>query len=123
MPNDEMDFEMNAMGSEVNHDRYPDLYFHESGWLIAYPIETFARPMATVLEEATRMLKEDAEKLGVKALRNFWSGNYSLGVGLKTKNPTEEEKKKLYDAFEYLKNIEWPGGMGVQKETLVRIPL
>jgi len=123
MSNDEMYFEMNAMGEEVNHDKYPDLYLHESGWLIAYPIEIFTRPTTVVLEEATKMLKEGAEKSGVKPFCKFLSGNYTFAIGLKTKSPTKEEKEKIYKAFEYLKNIEWLGGMGVQKETLVRIPL
>jgi hypothetical protein len=96
----------------INSYHYPDLYYHNSGWLIAYPIEVFHRPSNMNLRKAVKELKKEAKKFGVTPFVKFWSGNYSFGIRLKTKNPTREENEKIYYAFKHLKNLDWPGSIG-----------
>ncbi len=113
--NDELFFEIAHPLEPINSYHYPDLYFHSSGWLIAYPIEIFFRPSNTKLEKAIKKLKKETGKSGVIPFVTFWSGNYSFGIRFKTKKPTREEEQKIYDAFNHLKQIDWPGGIGIYK--------
>ena len=101
----------------INSYHYQDLYYHSSGWLIAYPIEVFHRPSIMELKKAIKKLKKETKKFGVMPFVTFWSGNYSFGIRLKTKNPTREENGKIYKAFKNLKNIDWPEGFGLYKSS------
>ena len=108
----------------INSYHYPDLYYHSSGWLIAFPVEVFVRPSNMNLGKAIKKLKKETKELGVIPFVKFWSGNYSFGIKLKTKNPTREENQKIYDAFNHLRHIDWPGGLGLynskQRNTYMR---
>jgi hypothetical protein len=44
MCGDELVFDMPHPLEPINSYHYADLYYHSSGWLIAYPIEIFYRP-------------------------------------------------------------------------------
>lgn len=99
----------------INSYHYPDLYHHSSGWLITFPVEVFIRPSNMNLRKAIKKLKKETKELGVIPFVKFWSGNYSFGIRLKTKNPTREENQKMYDAFNHLRHIDWPGGLGLYK--------
>ena len=112
---DELIFDMPYPLEPINSYHYPDLYHHSSGWLIIYPIEVFHRPNNMNLRKAIKELKKKSEELGVIPFVKFWSGNYSFGIRLKTKNPTREENQKIYDAFNHLRHIEWPSGFGLYK--------
>ena len=98
----------------VNSYHYPDLYYHSSGWLIAYPVEVFHRPINMNLRRAAKKLKKESKEFEVIPFVTYWSGNYSFGIRLKTKNTTREENEKIYNAFAHLKNIVWAGGFGIK---------
>jgi len=133
MSNDEIFFEMTFPMAPVDQHHfpelgrysYPDLYHIASssfgcpGYLVANPIETFAnvsgRARNREMVENLTMLKEGAEKFGVEPCVAYWSGNYSFGVRIETKNPTRKEAEKVCKALGHLKNIEWLGGMGVHE--------
>lgn len=100
----------------VNSYHYPDLYYHRSGWLIAYPIEIFYRPNNVDLKKAIKKLKKESKEFGVIPFVKYWSGNYSFGVRLKTKNPTKENQK-IYKALKHLKSIDWSGGSNLCKSS------
>ena len=99
----------------INSYYYPGLYFHSSGWLIEYPIEVFHRPSNVDLKKAIIKFKKESKKFGVTPFVKYWSGNYSFGIRLKTKNPTREENEKIYCAFKHLKHMDWPSGFGLYK--------
>ena len=101
----------------VNSYHYPDLYYHSSGWLIAYPVEVFHRPSNMNLRRAIKKLKKESKEFGVIPFVTYWSGNYSFGIKLKTKNPTREENENIYNAFKKLKNMVWPGGFGLYESS------
>lgn len=46
----------------INSHRYPDLYNHYSGWLIAYPIEVFQRQSNVDLKKAIKKLKKESKE-------------------------------------------------------------
>ncbi len=100
---------------QIDSYHYPDLYHHSSGWLIVYPVEVFHRPNNMNLRKAIKKLKKETKELGVIPFVKFWSGNYSFGIRLKTKNPTRKENEKIYDAFKHLRHLDWPGGFGLYK--------
>jgi hypothetical protein len=101
----------------INSYHYPDLYYHSSGGLIAYPIEVFHRPSNVDLKKAIKKLKKESKEFGVIPFVKYWFGNYSFGIRLNTKNPTREENEKIYNAFKHLKNIAWTGGFGLYKSS------
>ena len=101
----------------INSYHYPDLYYHSSGLLIAYPIEVFHRPSNVDLKKAIEKLKKKSKEFGVIPFVKFWSGNFSFGIRLNTKNPTREENEKIYKAFKHLKKMDWPGGFGLYKSS------
>jgi hypothetical protein len=114
---EELIFHMPHPLEPINSYHYPDLYYHSSGWLIAYPIEVFYRPTDVDLKKAIKKLKKESKKIGVIPFVKHWSGNYSFGIRLNTKNPTREENKKVYKAFKHLKNMDWSGGFGLYKSS------
>jgi hypothetical protein len=109
----ELTFDVPYPLEPINSYHYPDLHHHSSGWLIAFPVEVFVRPSNMNLRKAIKKLKKETKKLGVIPFVTFCSGNYSFGIRLKTKNPTKEENQKMYDAFNDLRHIDWPGGFGL----------
>ena len=115
MYGDELIFHVPHPLEPINSYHYPDLYYHSSGWLIAYPIEVLYRPDKVDLKKAIRKLKNESKRFGVIPFVKYWSGNCSFGIRLNTKAPTREENEEIFTAFKYLKNIEWPGGFGLYK--------
>ncbi len=113
MYGDELFFVIPHPLEPIDSYHYPDLYYHSSGWLIAYPIEVFHRPSNVDLKKAIKKLKKEAKKFGVTPFVKYWFGNYSFGIRLNTKNPSKEENERIYKAFKHLKNIDWPGGFGL----------
>ncbi len=101
----------------INFYHYPDLYFHSSGLLIAYPIEVFHRPSNRNLKKAIKKLKQDSKEFEVIPFVQYWFGNYSFGIKLNTRNPTREQNEKISKAFKHLKNIDWPGGFGLYQSS------
>ena len=88
-------FEIPYQLKSINSYHYSDLYYHSSGWLIAYPIEFFLRPNKVDLKKAVRILKKETKDFGVTTFMKCWFGNYSFGIRLKTKNPTREKNEKI----------------------------
>ena len=72
---DELIFEIPYPLITIDSYHYPDLYYHSSGWLIAYPIEVFYRPSNVDLKKAIKKLKKESEKFGIIPFVTFWSGN------------------------------------------------
>jgi hypothetical protein len=109
----ELTFDIPYPLEPINSYHYPDLYFHSSGSLIAYPIEVFHRPSKKNIEKSIKKLKRKSKELEVIPFVKCWSGNYSFGIRLSTKNPTREEIEKIYEAFNHLKSIDWSGGFEI----------
>ena len=114
---DELFFDIPHPLEPINSYKYPNLYYHSSGLLLVYPIEVFHRPNEKNIKKALQKLKNESKEFGVIPFVKFWSGNYSFGIKLETKNPTKEENEKIYDAFKHLKNVDWPGGFGLYKSS------
>ena len=112
---DQLIFDIPYPLEPINSFHYSDLYYHSSGWLIAYPIKIFHRPSIMELKKAIKKLKKETRKFGVIPFVTFWSGNYSFGIRLNTKKPTREENKKIYDTFNHLRHIYWSSGFGIYK--------
>jgi hypothetical protein len=117
MCGDELIFEIPHPLEPINSYHYPDLYYHNSGLLIAYPIEVFYRLSNVDLRKAIKKLKKESKEYEVIPFVTFWSGNYSFGIRLNTKNPTRKENEKIYKAFKKLKSIDWFGRLGFHKSS------
>ena len=114
---DELAFDIPYPLEPIDYWHYPDLYFHSSGWLIAHPIEVFLSPNEKNIQKSIKKLKRESKQLQVTPFVKCWSGNCSFGIRLKTKNPTREEIRRIYKAFQHLTRIDWPGGFGTHKSS------